>query len=316
MSHIDTSIVESLRDTHTLPDEALEELLETDDEALLRRLREAALSVKRSVKGEEILRRGLIEWSNICRNDCLYCGIRRSRPGLVRYSLSREQILDCCRRIVEAGIGTFVLQGGENPAGALELVPLVRTLRERWPRQAITLSLGELPFDTYRQLKEAGANRYLLRHESANPLHYQQLHPASMHLESRLACLQELRRLGFETGMGMMVGSPGQSTAHLVEDIRLIEAFRPEMIGIGPFIPQADTPFAQHPTGSGETTLRLISILRLMLPEANIPSTTALAVLRGGKEAGLEAGANVVMPVFTPESEKQKYDLYKGKYHV
>lgn len=316
MSHVSSPIIETLRDTHTLPDEAFVELLETDDRVLIRQLREAALAARRSVKGEELLRRGLIEWSNVCRNDCLYCGIRRSRPGLVRYSLSREQILDCCKRIVEAGIGTFVLQGGENPAGALELVPLVRTLRERWPRQAITLSLGELPFDTYRKLKEAGANRYLLRHETANPLHYRQLHPAPMHLESRLACLQELRRLGFETGMGMMVGSPGQTTALLVEDIRLIQSFRPEMIGIGPFIPQADTPFAQHPAGSAETTLRLISILRLMLPEANIPSTTALAVLRGGKEAGLEAGANVVMPVFTPETEKVKYDLYKGKQHV
>ena len=297
-------------------DQSLAELLETDDTARIQWLKERALEVKRQVFGEEILKRGLIEWSNVCRNDCFYCGIRRSRPGVQRYSLTARQILDCCQRVVDAGIGTFVLQGGENPAGALDLVPVVRAIRERWPKQAITLSLGELPFETYRLLKEAGANRYLLRHETANPRHYEQLHPAPMRLESRLACLRELRRLGYEVGMGMMVGSPGQTTAHLVEDLRLIQRFRPEMIGIGPFIPQADTPFAGEAAGSAETTLRLISILRLMLPTANIPSTTALAVLKGGKEAGLEAGANVVMPVFTPLNVKEKYDLYKGKHYV
>lgn len=297
-------------------DQSLAELLETDDTPRIQWLKDRALGVKRQVFGEEILKRGLIEWSNVCRNDCFYCGIRRLRPGVQRYSLTADQILDCCQRVVDAGIGTFVLQGGENPAGALDLVPVVRAIRERWPQQAITLSLGELPFETYRLLKEAGANRYLLRHETANPRHYEQLHPAPMRLESRLACLRELRRLGYEVGMGMMVGSPGQTTAHLVEDLRLIQRFRPEMIGIGPFIPQADTPFAGEPAGSAETTLRLISILRLMLPTANIPSTTALAVLEGGKEAGLEAGANVVMPVFTPLNVKEKYDLYKGKHYV
>ena len=308
--------IETLKNTHELPDAELTELLETADEGLVRQLKTTALEVKRAVKGEEVLRRGLIEWSNICHNDCLYCGIRRSRRGVTRYTLSREQILACCEKIHAAGIGTFVLQGGENPAGALELVPIVRTMRERWPSTAITLSLGELPFETYALLKEAGANRFLLRHETANPEHYASLHPAGMRLGSRLRCLRELRRLGFEVGMGMMVGSPGQTTRHLLEDLRLMQGFGPDMIGVGPFIPQAGTPFSAHPAGSAETTLRLLSILRLMLPLANIPSTTALAVLTGSKEAGLEAGANVVMPVFTPDSEKNKYDLYKGKYHV
>ena len=298
------------------PDDLLTALLETEDDDLIRQLKARALAVKNAVKGEEILRRGLIEWSNRCRNDCFYCGIRRSRSGVPRYSLTPAQILTCCQQVADAGIGTFVLQGGENPAGALELVPVVRALRERWPHQAITLSLGELPFETYRLLREAGATRYLLRHETANPAHYRQLHPAPMRLESRLACLHELRRLGYEVGMGMMVGSPGQRTAHLIEDLRLIQRFRPEMVGIGPFIPQADTPFAGYPAGRAETTLRLIALLRLMLPQANIPSTTALAVLCGGKDAGLAAGANVVMPVFTPESEKPKYDLYQGKRNV
>lgn len=290
----------------------LAELLETADEDRIGRLKADALATKRAVKGDEVLRRGLIEWSNVCRNDCLYCGIRRSRD-IGRYSLTPEQILSCCERIVADGVGTFVLQGGENPAGALGLVPVVREMRKRWPSQAITLSLGELPFETYRLLKEAGANRYLLRHETANPQHYEQLHPSPMRLESRLACLRELRRLGFEVGMGMMVGSPGQTTAHLLEDLRLLQDFGPEMIGIGPFIPQDGTPFAHFPAGSAETTLRLIAILRLMLPQANIPSTTALAVLCGGKDAGLNAGANVVMPNYTPAVQKRQYDLYRGK---
>ena len=307
--------IEKLISRRDLPDEDLLHLLETGDDVLVRQLLEGAFRVKVAHKGKEVLRRGLIEWSNVCRNDCMYCGIRRSRK-VQRYSLTPEQILDCCRRVADAGIGTFVLQGGENPAGALELVPVVKAIRERWPRHAITLSLGELPFETYRLLREAGANRYLLRHETANPLHYSRLHPASMRLESRLACLQELRRLGFEVGMGMMVGSPFQTPSHLLEDIRLIQRFGPEMIGIGPFIPQADTPFASFPAGSADTTLRLIAILRLMLPDANIPSTTALAVLAGGKDAGLEAGANVVMPVFTPDTVKNQYDLYIGKHNV
>ena len=291
---------------------ALAELLETADEDRIGRLKADALAMKLAVKGDEVLRRGLIEWSNVCRNDCLYCGIRRSR-SIGRYSLTPEQILSCCEQIVADGVGTFVLQGGENPAGALGLVPVVREMRKRWPSQAITLSLGELPFETYRLLKEAGANRYLLRHETANPQHYEQLHPSPMRLESRLACLRELRRLGFEVGMGMMVGSPGQTTAHLLEDLRLLQDFGPEMIGIGPFIPQDGTPFAHFPAGSAETTLRLIAILRLMLPQANIPSTTALAVLCGGKDAGLNAGANVVMPNYTPAAQKMQYDLYRGK---
>ncbi len=293
-------------------DKVLAELLESADENRIRQLKADALAVRKAAKGDEVLRRGLIEWSNVCRNDCLYCGIRRSRD-IGRYTLTPEEILACCERIVADGVGTFVLQGGENPAGALALVPLVREMRRRWPVQAITLSLGELPFETYRLLKEAGANRYLLRHETADAAHYASLHPAPMRLESRLACLRELRRLGFEVGMGMMVGSPGQTTAHLLEDLRLIREFGPEMIGIGPFIPQDGTPFAHFPAGSAETTLRLIAILRLMLPQANIPSTTALAVLCGGKDAGLAAGANVVMPNYTPAAQKQQYDLYRGK---
>ena len=194
------------------------------------------------------------------------------------------------------------------------LARTIAEMRSSWPDAAITLSLGELPQATYALFRRSGANRYLLRHESANPVHYGRLHPASMKLQHRLDCLHELRALGFQTGMGMMVGSPFQTTDDLIADIRLIEAFRPEMIGIGPFIPHPDTPLGQYPAGSAERTLRLYAILRLMLPQAWIPATTALSTLRpDGRKAGILAGANVVMPNFTPADKRGNYALYEGK---
>lgn len=311
------NMIETLKNTRNLPDSALEELLESPDAALSVRLKDTAREVCLKVKGPEVLIRALIEWSNVCRNDCLYCGIRRSRADVPRYSLSPEEILQCCEAAWKDGVPTFVLQGGENPAAAEGLVPIVRTIRERFPSAAITLSLGELPFELYAALKEAGANRYLLRHETANPEHYARLHPAGMRLETRLACIRELKRLGYETGMGMMVGSPGQTTRNLIEDLRLMQEIGPHMIGIGPFIPQDGTPFENCPAGSAETTLRLIAIMRLMFPDANIPATTALAtLLPSGKQAGIQAGANVIMNVYTPLKERKKYDLYKGKTDV
>ena len=310
-------MIETLKNTRNLPDSALRELLESPDAALSGRLKDTAREVCLKVKGPEVLIRALIEWSNLCRNDCLYCGIRRSRSGVPRYSLTPEQILQCCEAAWKDGVPTFVLQGGENPAAALGLVSVVRSIRERFPSAAITLSLGELPFETYAALKEAGANRYLLRHETANPDHYASLHPAGMRLSSRLSCIRELKRLGYETGMGMMVGSPGQTTEDLILDLRLMQEIGPHMIGIGPFIPQSGTPFENCPAGSAETTLRLLAIMRLMFPEANIPATTALAtLLPGGKEIGIRAGANVIMNVYTPFTERRKYDLYKGKTDV
>lgn len=310
-------MIETLLKTRDLPDSALKELLETGNTALAQSLKDCARKRCLDLKGPEVLIRALIEWSNVCRNDCLYCGIRRSRADVPRYSLSPDQILECCTKAWNDGVPTFVLQGGETPAAALGLVPVVRAIRERWPSAAITLSLGELPFETYAALKEAGANRYLLRHETANPQHYASLHPEGMRLETRLACIRELKRLGYETGMGMMVGSPGQTTEDLVWDLRLMQEIGPHMIGIGPFIPQDNTPFAKAPAGSAETTLRLIAIMRLMFPEANIPATTALAtLLPGGKQIGIQAGANVIMNVYTPLQERKKYDLYKGKTDV
>lgn len=304
------TLAEELRENRDLPDEGLRILLEGDEPSLRREARE----VTRAVFGGRVWLRALIEWSNVCRNDCLYCGIRRSNGRIRRYALSREEILSCCAQAWSMGLRTFVLQGGENPAAARQLIDTVAAIRAAWPSAAITLSLGELPRETLRLLREAGADRYLLRHETATASHYASLHPAGMRLQTRLDCLHTLRDLGFQTGMGMMVGSPGQTTEHLIADIRLMQAFRPEMIGIGPFIPQKDTPFAGEAAGSAEKTLRLYSILRLMFPSANIPSTTALStLLPGGRIAGLRAGANVIMPDFTPASYREAYTLYDGK---
>ena len=310
------SLTDELRERKTLGDEGLRELLETGDDCVVEELRRNAREVALERFGREIWLRALIEWSNVCRNDCLYCGIRRSNSGLNRYSLSKDEILACCDRAWQLGLRTFVLQGGENPAGAGTLAPIVAEIRASWPEAAITLSIGEFPYETYALLRRSGANRYLLRHETANPAHYARLHPSGMKLENRLACLHELRKLGFQTGMGMMVGSPWQTTGDLVADIRLIESFKPEMIGIGPFIPHHATPLGHFPAGSPELTLRICSILRLMLPQAWIPATTALSTLMpDGRTAGILAGANVIMPNFTPLNVREDYSLYEGKSH-
>lgn len=295
-----------------LDDDGLRTLLESEDEGLIADLQAEAREVARQRFGRKVWLRALIEWSNVCRNDCYYCGIRKSNAAIPRYTLSLEEILGACEYAWREGLRTFVLQGGENPGGARELVGIVAEMRSSWPDAAITLSLGELPFDIYRALRDAGANRYLLRHETATEAHYAKLHPAGMKLQTRLECLKELRRLGFQTGMGMMVGSPGQTTEHLLADLRLIREFQPEMAGIGPFIPQKDTPFADQSAGSADRTLRLYSILRLMLPDTLIPSTTALSTI-GSRADGILAGANVIMPNFTPKSRRAAYALYDGK---
>ena len=307
-------LVEELLEKRTLDDGKMLRLLANDDAAADELLHAAAREVARAQFGREIWLRALIEWSNVCRNDCLYCGIRRSNANIARYSLTKDEILQACDQAWRLGLRTFVLQGGENPPAAEALAAVVAEMRASWPDAAITLSLGELPYATYEKLHRSGANRYLLRHETANPNHYAQLHPAGMRLESRLACLRSLRQLGFQTGMGMMVGSPFQTAHHLLADIRLIEDFRPEMIGMGPFIPHKDTPLGNYPAGNTDLTLRILSILRLMNPSAWIPATTALSTLRpDGRTAGILAGANVVMPNFTPLSRRADYALYEGK---
>ena len=304
-----------LRDERDLPDEGLRELLLTEDPAPVERLRGNAREVQEANFGRKVWLRALIEWTNACRKDCLYCGIRRSNAHIHRYTLTREEILSCCEKAWRLGLRSFVLQGGENPAAVKNvLAGAVAEIRSAWPDATISLSVGELPRETYALLKRNGAERFLLRHETASEAHYNRLHPAGTTLEHRLQCLRDLRAEGFLIGMGMMIGSPFQTIDDLIRDLRLIQAFQPEMIGLGPFVPQKDTPLGGYPAGSTDLTLRLYSILRLMHPKAYIPSTTALSTLMpGGRMAGILSGANVIMPNFTPAKYREEYSLYDGK---
>ncbi len=265
--------------------------------------------------GKGVYVRALIEISSYCRNNCNYCGLRCSNSLAQRYRLSKEEILECCRKASALGFNTFVLQGGEDPQQTDEwLADVVAAIRAEFPSKAITLSVGERSMAGYSLLCKAGADRYLLRHETANESHYSHLHPANMNLDNRLCCLENLKALGYQVGSGMMVGSPGQTVEHLVEDLMLLDRLQPQMIGIGPFIPAAGTPFAGEKPGSVDCTLLLISLLRLRFPKALIPATTALATLDGnGTQRAILAGANVVMPNVTPLDCRTKYSIYDNK---
>ena len=309
------SVIDILRRERSLADAELRELLLTADNELLTELKRQAQEVAVEQFGREVKARGLIEISNYCKNNCLYCGIRAGNAAVERYRLSAEEIWECCEQGDLLGFKTFVLQGGEDVRHTTEWVEMVvKEIRRRWPEKAITLSLGERPDEDYERWFAAGADRYLLRHETANEVHYGRLHPEGMSYENRMRCLQTLKRIGYETGTGMMVGSPYQTVDNLVGDLRFMEQLQPQMIGIGPFVSHRDTPFAECENGSVETTLRLIAILRLMHPKANIPATTSLGTLAGdGREKGILAGANVVMPNLSPVSQRKKYSLYDNK---
>lgn len=265
--------------------------------------------------GNGVYVRALIEISSFCRNGCRYCGLRNGNRLAVRYRLSKEQILACCERAALSGFNTFVLQGGEDPVQSDEwLADVIAEIKRRYPDKAVTLSVGERSAGGYALLRSAGADRYLLRHETANEEHYGFLHPENMSARNRRQSLLILRDLGYQVGAGMMIGSPGQSAEHLVEDLMLLDELQPQMIGIGPFIPAAGTPFADENPGSVETTLLLLSLLRLRFPLSLIPATTALASLSAcGTERGILAGANVVMPNFTLPGVRGKYTIYDNK---
>lgn len=307
--------IDKLKQEQHLSREEYRELLTSFDKETLAYANKQAQEVSLSQFGNRIYIRGLIEVSNYCRNNCYYCGIRKGNPLAVRYRLSSEEIMECCAQGYALGFRTFVLQGGEDPAMSDEKTEqLVATIRKNYPDCAITLSLGEKSYEAYERLFKAGANRYLLRHETYDFDHYAQLHPKELSGEYRIQCLRHLKSIGFQTGTGMMVGSPGQTIEHLIADLCFIEEFRPEMIGMGPFIPHHDTPFADAPAGSVELTLLLLSIFRLMHPKALIPATTALATLgHDGRIRGILAGANVVMPNLSPTTTRQKYELYNNK---
>jgi biotin synthase len=278
-------------------------------------LRKAAEQLRQQYYGKDVYVRGLIEFSNYCKNDCLYCGIRRSNGTAQRYRLTEEEILSCCENGHELGFRTFVLQSGEDGFYTPEkMANLVREIKKRYPDCAVTLSLGEYPREVYQRWYDAGADRYLLRHETADKAHYEKLHPESMSFDNRMRCLRDLKEIGYQVGCGMMVGSPSQTPDTLGEDLYFIQEFRPHMVGIGPFIPAHDTRFAEEPAGTLELTLYLLSIIRLVLPKVLLPATTALGTIHPlGREKGILAGANVCMPNLSPVGVRAKYSLYDNK---
>ena len=304
-----------LRQEKKLDRNEMIQLLETANREDREFLAAQAREVREKIYGKDVFVRGLIEFTNICRNDCYYCGIRKSNEKVERYRLTPEEILSCAKEGYELGFRTFVLQGGEDGWFTKERVAsIVRELKKQFPDCAVTLSIGERTKEEYECFREAGADRYLLRHETADDAHYRKLHPQEMKLKNRKECLFTLRELGYEVGAGFMVGSPGQTVECLAEDFEFLQELKPHMIGIGPYITHGETPFAQYPSGSLEKTLRMVSILRLLFPYALIPSTTALGTIHPeGRELGLKAGGNVVMPNLSPVSVRKKYDLYENK---
>lgn len=306
-------LIETLRTQRDLSDEELTALItrESDDKDLFA----AADAVRREHYETDVFLRGLIEFTNVCQNDCYYCGIRKSNAQAQRYRLTQEQILHSCENGYRMGFRTFVLQGGEDPRNTDAWVcSMVDKIKTAHPDCAVTLSIGEQSRASYQAYFDAGADRYLLRHETASDAHYRRLHPEEMSLANRKRCLFDLKDIGYQVGAGFMVGSPWQTPKELVADLRFLQELQPDMIGIGPFIPHHETPFADKQSGTLELTLRMLSILRLLFPYVLLPATTALGTISPiGRELGLKAGANVMMPNLTPTDARKHYDLYDNK---
>jgi len=307
--------IDKLEAEQIIPREDFKELIGTYTPEESEYIGKRANFVREKYYGRDVYMRGLIEFTNYCRNDCYYCGIRRSNRNAVRYRLSEEQILDCCDAGYSLGFRTFVLQGGEDPYYTDErLAGIVRAIRRRFPDAAITLSVGERSRESYQTLYDAGADRYLLRHETANPDHYRILHPEELSLENRKQCLRNLKEIGYQTGAGFMVGSPGQTIDYIADDLFFLKELQPEMVGIGPFIPHHDTPFRNEKSGTCELTVFLMAVIRLMLPDVLLPATTALGTIDpNGRERGIQYGGNVVMPNLSPANVRGKYLLYDNK---
>lgn len=308
-------LIEKLKQTRTADWEELYLLLTQLDDVSRKKLYDTAKEISQKKFGNRIFVRGLIEFTNYCKNDCNYCGIRKSNQNAERYRLTNEEILSCCALGYELGYRTFVLQGGEDGWYTDErLIPLIQEIKREYPDCALTLSLGERSRESYQALYDAGADRYLLREETATEEHYRKLHPENMSLANRLACLDMLKEIGYQTGCGFMVGSPYQTTENLVDELLYIKRLAPHMIGIGPFLPHKDTIYADDPKGSLTQTLDLVAILRLMHPDALIPATTAVGTLDPqGREKAVLAGANVIMPNLSPTQVRDKYLLYDNK---
>jgi len=310
-------IIERLEKEHSLKTEEYEYLVREFSPETAFFAAEKALEAKKAVYGNSIYIRGLIEISNICKNDCLYCGIRASNQNAVRYRLDCEDILSSCKIGYELGFRTFVMQGGEDMHFTDDaMCSIISQIKKNHPDCAITLSIGERSFDSYKKLFDAGADRYLLRHETADSCHYSKLHPEAMSFQNRMECLRNLKSIGYQVGCGFMVGSPHQTASALAKDLKFIEEFSPDMCGIGPFIPHKDTEFASYKPGSAELTCYLLSLIRLIKPNILLPATTALATLTpNGRTLAIKSGANVIMPNLSPKEARENYTLYDNKAH-
>lgn len=293
----------------------IKNILLYDDYEVNEKIRCKADEIRQKYYGKKVFARGLIEISNICHNDCYYCGIRKSNKNIRRYRLESDDILECCEKGYNLGFRTFVLQGGEDSYyNDYNLCNIISRIKEKYPECAVTLSLGERSYESYKSLKKAGADRYLLRQETADNQHYKKLHPNNMLLENRKQCLYNLKNLGYQTGAGFMVGSPYQTIENIISDLKFMKELNPEMIGIGPFIPHHDTVFKNYDTGSIQLTLKLLSIIRIMFPRVLLPATTALGTIsETGREEGIKAGCNVVMPNLSPLIFRKDYELYDNK---
>lgn len=308
-------LIDKLRQTQMLSKEEWTCLIRNRTPELAEHLFQQAREVRQEHYGNGIYIRGLIEFTNICKNDCYYCGIRKSNTNSERYRLTKEEILECCSHGYELGFRTFVLQGGEDGYFTDErMIEIVSAIKEQHPDCAITLSIGEKTFESYQKFYDAGAERYLLRHETYDSFHYEKLHPEILTAENRQRCLWDLKKIGYQVGTGFMVGSPYQTAENLADDMLFIKELNPQMVGIGPFVPHKDTKFAKEPAGTLELTLYMLGLLRLMLPKVLLPATTALGTIDpNGRELGILAGANVVMPNLSPLSVRKKYMLYNDK---
>ena len=307
--------IDKLEETGELTEEEFVLLLKGRTKKLEEYAAKKARTIADSIYGKDIYIRGLIEFTNYCKNDCYYCGIQRSNKNALRYRLTEEEILQCCAEGYQLGFRTFVLQGGEDPYYTDErVVELVKKIKKEYPDCALTLSIGEKPYESYEKFYKAGADRYLLRHETADLEHYGKLHPEEMSQKNRMECLRNLKQIGFQTGCGFMVGSPFQTVESIAKDFVFIHQLKPNMVGIGPFIPHKDTRFAKEQEGTLEDTLFYLSLIRIMEKNVLLPATTALATIHPrGRELGILAGANVVMPNLSPKSVREKYALYDGK---
>lgn len=309
------NLVDKLREKGSLTREEWTVLIRNRNPKLAEYIIEQARKVRQEHYGNHVYIRGLIEFTNYCKNDCFYCGIRKSNRNASRYRLNKEEILECCGNGYELGFRTFVLQGGEDGHFTDErMVEIVSAIKERYPDCAITLSIGEKKFESYKKFYDAGAERYLLRHETYCAEHYRKLHPEVLSATHRQQCLLDLREIGYQVGTGFMVGSPYQTPENLADDMLFIKELNPQMVGIGPFVPHKDTPFANETAGTLDLTLYMLGLLRLMLPKVLLPSTTALSTIHPeGRELGILAGANVVMPNLSPSNVRKKYLLYDNK---